>query len=199
MTDRTFRKFEEILKTGTKYKIIYADPPWSYYLGGDRNASTKYDVMPLEAIKKMKVNEIADENSILCMWATCPLLDNCIDVVKAWGFNYVTAIFVWVKRNKVTNSWFAGCGHHTRANAEIVLLGKRGVGVKRINKTVKQIIDTPLTKHSQKPDSVRNKIIKIYGDVERIELFSRSRVAGWDVFGNDKKLSHQSLEAFANE
>ena len=55
-----------------KYKIIYADPAWSYddkclHRGG---AERHYRTMDIEDIKNLPVNEIADENCILFMWAT---------------------------------------------------------------------------------------------------------------------------------
>ena len=39
--------------------------------------------------------------------------------------------------------------------------------------------------HSRKPDRIRADIVKLMGDVPRIELFARQKFDGWDVWGNE--------------
>mgnify|MGYP001464479394 CR=1 FL=1 len=39
--------------------------------------------------------------------------------------------------------------------------------------------------HSRKPDRIRNDIVKLCGDLPRIELFARQRFEGWDAWGNE--------------
>lgn len=182
-----------------KYKIIYADPPWEYWAGGEKNATQHYDCMKIEDIYQLPVKTISDNDSVLCMWATWPILPEAIKVIESWGFEYSTCLFVWVKTNKVTNSWFWGCGNYTRANSEFVLLGRKGKAVERKSKSINQIITAPFTQHSKKPNIIRNKIIELFGDLPRIELFSRTKIHGWDTWGNDAKLQLQPLEAFGME
>jgi site-specific DNA-methyltransferase (adenine-specific) len=179
-----------------KYKIIYADPPWKYWAGGKKNAARHYDVMNIEDIKKIPVNQIADDDSVICMWVTFPIIPEALDLINAWGFSYSTVIFTWIKKNKETNSLFWGCGNYTRANAEVIMLGKKGKGIQRQSKSVHQIIESPFTKHSKKPDLVRGKIIQLFGDLPRIELFARTKIHGWDTWGNDPKLELEPLESY---
>ena len=65
-----------------KYGVIYADPPWyfkSYSEKGEgRNPNQHYDCMNLDDIKKMKVGDIADDNSVLLMWVIDPMLDKAL-------------------------------------------------------------------------------------------------------------------------
>ena len=42
-----------------------------------------------------------------------------------------------------------------------------------------------IEQHSRKPDEVRDKIVKLMGDVPRVELFARQQTPGWDVWGNE--------------
>ena len=42
-----------------------------------------------------------------------------------------------------------------------------------------------IEEHSKKPEEARNRIVRLMGDVPRIELFARSRAPGWDVWGNE--------------
>ena len=180
-----------------KYKIIYADLPLTYNdkaLAGNRGAGCKYDLMTDDELLKLKVSELADDNCILFLWATFPKIQECLNCIKAWGFTYKTVAFTWIKKSgNGTN--FMGMGRWTRANAEIVLLATKGKP-KRIDAGVKQIIESTIAKHSQKPDEVRKRILKLCGDISRIELFARTKVHGWDVWGNDEKLENQPLEAF---
>ncbi|GHU58568.1 hypothetical protein FACS1894133_3550 [Clostridia bacterium] len=77
-----------------------------------------------------------------------------------------------------------GCGYWTRANSEICLIATKGKP-KRISKSVRQIVDTPIGRHSEKPSVVREKIIELVGDLPRIELFARTKTDGWDSWGNE--------------
>ena len=171
-----------------KYQVIYADPPWTFKTwskkGADRSAENHYPTMNISDICALPVADIACKDAVLFLWVTFPNLHEGLEVIKAWGFEYKTVAFTWVKRNKVSPSWFVGLGHWTRANAEICLLATRGKP-KRVSKGVRQIVDAPIERHSKKPDEVRNRIVDLIGDVPRIELFARQHTAGWDVFGNE--------------
>jgi site-specific DNA-methyltransferase (adenine-specific) len=189
-----------------KYKIIYADPPWQYgfFRNKGRKVSdpkfkiTPYEGMNIEEIKNLPVRTISEKDSVLLLWVTLPCLQWGLDVITAWGFEYKTTAFTWVKRNKSGIGFFTGLGNYTRANAEICLLATRGKACKVLDKTIPQICDSPLKKHSKKPDEIRKRIEKLFGDLPRIELFARTKIFGWDVWGNDDKLQLSELESFCN-
>ena len=61
-------------------------------------ANSHYSTMSNEDICNLKVGEIADDNSILFLWATFPKLQEALDVIKAWGFEYKTIGFNWIKK-----------------------------------------------------------------------------------------------------
>ena len=167
-----------------KYNIIYADPPWSFRAGGLKNATNHYNCMSIEDIKSLPVSEIADDNCLLFLWVIYPLLPECIETLKSWGFAYSTCGFTWVKKNKVSDSWFWGLGCYTRSNPEICLIGKKGK-FKKQSSSVHSVLDDRIRKHSQKPDCVRDKIVDLCGDLPRIELFARNKTEGWDCWGNE--------------
>ena len=52
-------------------------------------------------------------------------------------------------------------------------------------RNIKQLVEAVRRKHSQKPDEVRKRIVKLCGDVRRIELFAREKIDGWDAWGNE--------------
>ena len=170
------------------YSIIYADPPWSYQtfkqVPAGRPNSQPYSAMRMVDIFELPVKDISNKDAVLFMWATSPLLPEALHCMKMWGFDFKCVAFTWVKRNKKSDGWFWGMGWWTRSNPEYCLLGVRG-NPKRIAANVHSVIDEPVGEHSKKPDEVRNRIVELCGDLPRIELFARQRVAGWDVFGNE--------------
>ncbi len=177
----------DIYNTDKKYNIIYADPPWIYRdkaLAGNRGVCCKYDVMGLKQIKELPVNKITDKDSVLFMWVTMPLLNECFDVIEKWGFTYKTCAFVWIKENKKSESLFWGMGNWTRANAEMCLIATKGKP-KRISAKVHSVIISKIREHSRKPDETRERIVQLCGDLPRIELFARQQVEGWDCWGNE--------------
>ena len=180
----------DIYSTTNKYKIIYADPPWQYKVwskkGLGRSAESHYNTMNIQDIINMKdtIKSISDKDSVLFLWVTFPCLKEGIKVLEEWGFTYKTCAFTWVKKNKKSNSWFWGMGHWTRANAEICLLGVKG-NIKRQSAGVHQVIDTPIEKHSKKPDITRDRIVELLGNLSKIELFARQQVPNWDSWGNE--------------
>jgi len=168
-----------------KYKIILADPPWTYRNMGNIQATAKshYKTMTNQDICSIPVSEIADSNSILFLWATFPKIQEALDVMKAWGFEYKTVGFVWIKKNKNGSNFF-GVGWYTKSNTEVCLIGTRGKAPKISNK-VSQIIEAKRGIHSEKPSIVRDKIVEFCGDIPRIELFARKKIEGWTCLGDE--------------
>lgn len=169
------------------YQVIYADPAWSYENwskeGAHKNASSHYDCMTIDDIKKLPVGQLASKDCVLFLWVTDPLLQEGLDVMKAWGFKYQTVAFTWAKQARVNHDkWHMGLGYWTRANPEMCLLGTTGKP-ERLGKGVRQLVMEPIREHSRKPD-------RMYGDIEKLvdgpylELFARNKREGWDSWGN---------------
>jgi N6-adenosine-specific RNA methylase IME4 len=163
------------------YRVIYADPPWSYGNSGlddYGHAERHYPTMTIDELCQMPVKLMADDDAVLFMWVTSPLLEECFDVIRAWGFKYKTS-FVW---DKVKHNF----GHYNSVRHELLLVCTRGSctpDVKTLHDSVQTIERTE--KHSEKPEEFRAIIDAIYPRGRRIELFSRKTVNGWDAYGNE--------------
>lgn len=171
-----------------QYDVIYADPPWSYRQSGNGAAKHHYTTMTTEDICNLPVRKLCGGGASCFLWATFPNIENAIKVMEAWGFQYKTAAFVWIKKNAKSGGNYMGLGAYTRANAEVCLLGvSPGFKAKeRIRgHSVRQIIEAPWQGHSRKPEEARRRIVELLGDVPRIELFARQRTDGWDAWGNE--------------
>jgi len=170
-----------------KYQILVADPPWCYRdqkNNDPRMGGITYKIMKDEDIYSLPVNEIADKDSILFMWATMPKLPEALETIKRWGFSYTTCAFCWVKQNPKNDNFYSGLGHWVNGNIELCLLAKKG-HPKRIAKNIKQIVLAHRREHSRKPDEVADRIVKLMGDLPRIELFATHQTKGWTCLGFD--------------
>ena len=180
----------DIFTTENKYDIIYADPPWRFNVwsrktGLERSADSHYQTMTKADIENLPIPNITAKNAVLFLWVTYPCLEQGLELIKKWGFTYKTCAFSWVKLNKKSKTPFVGMGYYTRANNEICLLATKGKPLKRINRAVQQLVMTPIEEHSKKPGEVRERIVKLFGDLPRIELFARQYAEGWDCWGNE--------------
>lgn len=172
----------DLTLTGKKYSLIYADPPWMY--DGGKPLSDKYgDVQkhypPMETIDicNLPVNELANKDCVLFLWATAPKLPEALEVMKAWGFQYKTCI-VW---DKVKHNF----GFYFSVRHELLLIG--GIGKSTPDNTSElhdSVISIERSKiHSEKPEYFRELLSKMYKG-NKIELFARVKSQNWDVWGN---------------
>jgi N6-adenosine-specific RNA methylase IME4/ParB-like chromosome segregation protein Spo0J len=173
------------------FPIIYADPPWeqeawSEERGQDRGLS--YPHMPLPEIKALCAGDAspATRDALLFLWVTANRLDDGIDVLRGWGFDYVTCL-VWDKSR-------IGMGRWVRDRHELLLLGKRGNFPAPIPGTQSASVHAEVKgEHSAKPVYFAEMIERLYPDLPKLELFQRreSLVAGdvrlngnWTFWGN---------------
>lgn len=174
-----------------RFDVILADPAWSFQTwsdkGKDRSPENHYRTMTIEDICQLPVGEIASPDAVLFLWVTFPtLFAYAPRVIEAWGFEYKTQAFTWVKKNRITDSWFFGNGYYTRANAEPCLLCVRKGGRAPVqDRGVSSLIVAPVGRHSEKPEETYNRIERLYPGGRKVELFARKRRAGWVSLGNE--------------
>lgn len=176
----------DLFETDKKFRIIYADPPWSYNdkceAGAVQSGGVEvrhYDVMSIDQLCDLPVEEITEKNAVLFMWVTSPLLDECFDVIKSWGFKY-KASFVW---DKV----FHNMGHYNSVRHEFLLICTKGSCLPDEKKLIDSVQSIEKTnKHSQKPIEFMNIIDELYTHGDRIELFCReAQKESWFFWGNE--------------
>jgi N6-adenosine-specific RNA methylase IME4 len=147
--------------------------------GTGRNAVSHYDCLGLEALSALPVRDFATENCVLFLWATDPLLPRALDLIRAWGFQFKTVGFYWVKLNAAAHSeadYFTGLGYWTRANPEQCLLATRGKPTRKA-KDVRRLVVDHRREHSRKPDAVRERIERLVAG-PYLELFARETKQG---------------------
>lgn len=168
--------------------IVYADPPWAYsnpaHVVGTKQ---QYDTMSDDALAALPVAGLANEDSVLLMWATFPKLEAALRIMNAWGFDYRTVFTVWIKIERYMARLQTSYGAYTRPNAEFVLIGVRGnMRTTLHNKSFRRpnvLLSRP-HEHSRKPALLRQIAVELFGDLPRIELFGREATVDWRVWGN---------------
>lgn len=171
-------KLIEALKHAPKFDVVYADPPWDINQKGKYGAINHYDLMKLEDIKAMPVADLCKENAALFLWVPNGLLQEGLDVLKAWGFTY-RGYYVWSKLHM-------GLGQYFRNATELMLLGTRGKmpvdfhGQQNYN-------SLPRQDHSHKPEELYAIIERLYQKRNYLELFARKRPSNpnWYIWGNE--------------
>ena len=187
------------MELNKKYQIIYADPAWSFKGKGvyqetfpQRKQTRKkrlvtdiYKTMSKKQIEQLPIKDISSNDCALFLWVTDSHLKDGIELIEKWGFTYRTIVFIWKKITNKGNTC-ANIGAWTMKNYEICLLGIKGNMLKNKKaNNIFQLIEAERTIHSQKPNEARNRIIKLFGNLPRIELFARQKTNGWDVWGNE--------------
>jgi N6-adenosine-specific RNA methylase IME4 len=164
------------------YNVILADPPWSYSNTGTNAAAKKhYDTMPTsdlcEFLQRIEVE--VQENSVLFMWVTNPLIIDALSVIDSWGFNYKTNL-VWVK----TELTHPGVGWYVRGDHELLFIATRGSFTPLEKLCLSSVLHSPKREHSRKPEEVYEIIESLYPGCSYLEIFARTEREGWDCYGN---------------
>ncbi len=173
-----------IEKPTGKFRIFYADPPWSYNDKCDAGAvqsggaEKHYPSMTIRELCELPIRAMAEPDAVLFLWTTSPLLFECAPLFEAWGFKY-KACFVW---DKVKHNM----GHYNSVRHEFLLICTRGSCTPEVVKLFDSVQSIEKTaKHSEKPQEFRDIIDTLYPHGERIELFARDKHKGWNTWGNE--------------
>jgi len=176
------------------YDVILADPATRFETysaaGAGKGPDAHYPTMTWEELAAMPVSQLGRGDCVLMMWACWPSLEQSLDLLRAWGFRYVTG-GAWHKRTPRGKSAF-GCGYVLRSATEPYLIGTLGSpatanNIRNVIETEDlDAIDAVRREHSRKPDEQYEICERIMPRATRlVELFARQSRPGWDVWGNE--------------
>lgn len=180
-----------------KYSIVLADPPWSmgYVKGGLKAGTVKggeilpYKTMSDDEIMSLPIKDIVADDAFLFMWVTDSRIPKVSQFMEAWGFKFNSLAFIWNKISKYQEGKVrTTLTPYTRRSCEYCFMGLRGKTKDMVkDHYVLQYVPSAsqTKKHSVKPDEVRERIVRLCGDLPRIELFARDQKIGFDVFGDE--------------
>ncbi len=160
-----------------KFGTIYADPPWQYGNQSTRAATDNhYGTMSMEELYALPVERLAADDAHCHLWVTSGFLQEGLNLLTAWGFEYRSQ-FVWVKPQM-------GIGNYWRLSHELMLLGIRGDAKRFNDRSLMSWMEANRTRHSAKPEQVRA-MIERASPGPYLELFGRTAQEGWTVWGNE--------------
>lgn len=159
------------------FELIYADPPWQLgYPDSPHAPENHYSTMELDPIKALEIP--AAKDAVLFLWVVSSLLGEALEVVRAWGFELKTTI-CWIKPS-------IGLGKWVRNRHELLLVCRRGnYPPPDPEDCVDSVVEAPRGRHSEKPEVFYELIEQMYPQASKLELFARSRRAGWSAWGNE--------------
>jgi N6-adenosine-specific RNA methylase IME4 len=167
-----------------RYGVIAADPEWRFEpysrdTGMDRAADNHYPTSATEIIAARPVQEIAAEDCVLFLWATVPMLEDAMEVLKAWGFKYRSHA-IWDKVHIGTGYWF-------RNRHELLLVGTKGdIPAPAMGDQFASVMTIARKEHSAKPEQFLELIEQYFPTLPKIELNRRGPPRlGWDAWGNE--------------
>lgn|SRR5262245_35726865 len=167
-----------------KYRIVYADPPWDYGAHAQPDYQTEqrdhYPVQTVEQICAVPVSSWVEDNAVLFLWVTSPILEKSFAVIRAWGFEY-KASFVW---DKIKHNM----GHYNSVRHELLLICTRGSCHPDSQQLIDSVQSIERGKHSEKPVEFYDIIETLYTHGRKLEIYARNRRDGWDVYGHIAEL-----------
>jgi N6-adenosine-specific RNA methylase IME4 len=172
-----------------RFPIILADPPYQYERrwSASRDIQNHYPTMATKEICALPVAKLATPDAMLFLWTPAPLLTDALEIMRAWGFEYVTSA-VWVK-DKI------GMGVYLRQQHELLLICKRETPiVPDPGRLSSSVIEAPRRGHSEKPVEAYELIERMYPELPKIELFARNARDGWALWGNQAPKHDDGLD-----
>lgn len=173
-----------------KFHTILADPPWQFQnrtgkMAPEHKRLNRYPTLTLPEIKSLPIETVSMEPAHLYLWVPNALLNDGLEVMKAWGFTYKTNI-IWYKIRKDGGPDGRGVGFYFRNVTEMILFGVKGKNARTLKagRTQVNLLNTRKREHSKKPD-------ELYSIIERcskgpyLELFARGNRPKWTQWGNE--------------
>lgn len=165
-----------LVARGEKFGCIYSDPPWQYDNQGTRAATgNHYGGMTVDELCALPIKELAADDAHLHLWTVNAFLFECPRIFAAWGFEFRSS-FIWTKTD-------IGIGNYWRNSHEFLLTAIRGDARRFNDHSLKSWLECKRGRHSAKPEQVRTMIEKA-SPGPYLEMFGRSGVKGWTVWGN---------------
>jgi N6-adenosine-specific RNA methylase IME4 len=171
------------------FQTILADPPWRFTnrtgkVAPEHRRLDRYSTMTLDDICRLPVASVAAANSHLYLWVPNALLPEGLQVMRSWGFRYVSNV-VWAKRRKDGGPDGRGVGFYFRNVTELILFGVRG-RMRTLDpaRSMVNMIETRKREHSRKPDE-QYPLIESASPGPYLEMFARHPQSGWFAWGDE--------------
>jgi len=160
---------------GHRVGTALVDPAWPVE---GASALLPYEATTIEDLKALPVTALCAERCHCHIWCLPnPTVFRAEEILVGWGFRPV-AILTWLKTGAL------GRGGYWRHQTEHLVTGVRGDADRFDDKSLPSWIEAPRGRHSEKPDVVYEMLERV-SPGPPIELFARTRRAGWFAWGHE--------------
>lgn len=191
---------------GDGYRVGAVDFPWHFEQRGattdettSRSPQRHYPTMSLDHILKLPIPQVFAKDALLFLWTTGPLIATGahVKIFEAYGFEPSATAFVWIKLRKkfdhtllqrtplTERDLHCATAYTTLQNAEFCILGRRGNGVPRQDRTIRQVLIENVREHSRKPEAFYERVnwyAEGFGPF--VDIFGGRPRPGWDYWGH---------------
>lgn len=188
---------------GNRFFTVLADPPWQFQnrtgkVAPEHKRLNRYGTLALDEIKALPVLSLLQPTAHCYLWVPNALLQEGLEVLRAWGFQYKSNI-VWHKVRKDGGPDGRGVGFYFRNTTELILFGVRGTNARTLapGRSQVNIIKSQKREHSRKPDELYP-IIEACSPGPYLELFARGARRGWSAWGNQADEYFPTWKTYAN-
>lgn len=178
-----------------KYNVVYFDTPWFGYTPCG-TAKLPYKTLTKEQVYDLDLKKYMAKRCVIFAWVTCPFIVQQNLAIDHWcrKFNLrpLGVPYIWIKTKK-DGTPIGAAGPRpslVKPLGEFVIAMtnvRHGRPLPLLTEAQSQWVFAPKPPrgaHSRKPAEVANRIVELFGDVPRVELFGREHRDGWDVIGD---------------
>ena len=168
-----------------KFSLAVIDPPWRWEAYSERGNSKRppYETMGA-LLRDIDINSILEKDAIVFLWVIDSMLPEAMQLTKEWNLTFRTVGFYWTK-HRISGAEHMGTGYYTRANPEQCWILRKGKGIKRVSASVRRWLHAPVGAHSAKPQEFYDRVVALFGDIPRLDVFARDTRPGWTCVGNE--------------
>lgn len=173
------------------FGTVVVDPPWAFTFStrkseagnnGWRGSTDRhYRNMSIAELRALPIPDISADDSVLWLWSVNALMDDALDLMKHWGFDYKNTL-TWAKTASHGGP-AVGMGFWMRGATEHLLLGVKGKP-KPLRRNQPTWFAAPPGRHSAKPDEAY-RIIESLTPGPRADIFARNQRLGWTCWGDE--------------
>lgn len=190
------------MENNKRYKTVVIDFPWKIKMasnieslqGSSLNKKLDYETLSDEEIEEFPIDQFADLECLLFIWATSgklesgiPVIEKACSLVRNWGFSFRTILY-WKKPSGLANYI------PFRSEVEPIVFATRKISSIKPFAKYSCMIEAKNDGHSIKPHKFY-RMLRQFSPKPRIDIFARNAHEGFDGYG-DQYVGDGSLSEF---
>jgi len=173
-----------------RYTVLMADIPWTTSQRKSKDRKKQITVKEAHSLGPL-VRLITDDPGFLFLWSSAGELEKNMATAKQWGFEFKTC-FVWYRHQQNHPELpRLDSGVYHQGSGDFILMFTRKSRKRHFHKIawmrhkIGNVLLSDMIGNGRNPASWMQFLADYIPTVERIELFARRGIVGWDAWGPD--------------